>query len=85
VTVLQSQSWRLCSRPCRRSPPPSPAGVVSPQVAGTPRDTDEPKAMDFALLARFRQPVCRGYGLVFTLPDDLRAIYLKLGIDLARG
>jgi peroxiredoxin len=25
------------------------------------------------------------YGLVFTLPDDLREIYLRLGIDLARG
>ena len=25
------------------------------------------------------------YGLVFTLPDDLREIYQKLGIDLARG
>ncbi len=24
-------------------------------------------------------------GLVFTLPDDLRQIYLKFGIDLARG
>jgi peroxiredoxin len=29
--------------------------------------------------------VAEAYGLVFTLPDDLRAIYLKLGIDLARG
>ncbi len=25
------------------------------------------------------------YGLVFTLPEDLRAIYLKFGIDLAKG
>jgi peroxiredoxin len=25
------------------------------------------------------------YGLVFTLPEDLRAIYLKFGIDLATG
>jgi peroxiredoxin len=29
--------------------------------------------------------VAEAYGLVFTLPDDLRAIYLKLGVDLARG
>jgi peroxiredoxin len=29
--------------------------------------------------------VADAYGLVFTLPDDLREIYLKLGIDLARG
>jgi peroxiredoxin len=25
------------------------------------------------------------YGLVVTLPEDLRAIYLKFGIDLAKG
>jgi peroxiredoxin len=29
--------------------------------------------------------VAEAYGLVFTLPDDLQAIYLKFGIDLARG
>jgi peroxiredoxin len=29
--------------------------------------------------------VAEAYGLAFTLPDDLREIYLKFGIDLARG
>ena len=29
--------------------------------------------------------MAEAYGLVFTLPDDLREIYQKLGIDLARG
>ena len=29
--------------------------------------------------------MAEAYGLVFTLPDDLREIYLKFGIDLARG
>jgi peroxiredoxin len=29
--------------------------------------------------------VAEAYGLVFTLPDALREIYLKRGIDLARG
>jgi len=29
--------------------------------------------------------VAEKYGLVFTLPDDLRKIYLGFGIDLARG
>ena len=41
--------------------------------------------MDFALLRDFGNRVAEAYGLVFTLPDDLQAIYLKLGIDLARG
>ena len=29
--------------------------------------------------------MAEAYGLVFTLPDDLREIYLRFGIDLARG
>jgi peroxiredoxin len=29
--------------------------------------------------------VAEAYGLVFTLPEDLQAIYLRLGIDLALG
>jgi peroxiredoxin len=59
--------------------------VISPQVARTPRETEEPKAMDFAMLRDFGNRVAEAYGLVFTLPDDLREIYVKFGIDLARG
>jgi peroxiredoxin len=59
--------------------------VISPQVARTPRETEEPKALGFELLRDFGNRVAEAYGLVFTLPDDLRAIYLKVGIDLARG
>ena len=29
--------------------------------------------------------MAEAYGLAFTLPEDLRAIYVKLGIDLAKG
>ena len=29
--------------------------------------------------------VAARYGLVFRLPDDLKQIYLKLGVDLARA
>jgi peroxiredoxin len=41
--------------------------------------------LSFELLRDFGNRVAEAYGLVFTLPDDLQAIYLKLGIDLARG
>jgi peroxiredoxin len=54
-------------------------------VARTPRETDEPKPLSFTLLRDFGNRVAEAYGLVFTLPDDLREIYLKFGIDLARG
>jgi peroxiredoxin len=54
-------------------------------VARTPRETEEPKPLSFELLRDFGNVVAEAYGLVFTVPDDLRAIYTKFGIDLARG
>ena len=41
--------------------------------------------MPFELLTDFGNKVAEAYGLVFTLPDDLQAIYTKFGIDLAKG
>lgn len=41
--------------------------------------------MPFEMLRDFGNEVAATYGLVFTLPDDLRAIYVKFGIDLAKG
>jgi peroxiredoxin len=37
------------------------------------------------MLRDYGNQVAEKYGLVFTLPEDLRAIYLKFGIDLAKG
>ena len=54
-------------------------------MARTPRETEEPKPLSFEMLRDFGNRVAEAYGLVFTLPDDLRAIYLKFGIDLAQG
>ena len=54
-------------------------------MARTPRETEEPKPLSFELLRDFGNRVAEAYGLAFTLPDDLREIYLKFGIDLARG
>jgi peroxiredoxin len=59
--------------------------VVSPQVTRTPRETAEPKPLTFEVLRDFGNRVADEYGLVFTLPDDVREIYLERGIDLARG
>ena len=59
--------------------------VISPQVARTPRETEEPQPFAFEMLRDFGNQVAEAYGLVFTLPEALRAIYLKIGIDLARG
>jgi peroxiredoxin len=59
--------------------------VVSPQVARTPRETADPTPLTFEGLRDFGNRVAEEYGLVFTLPADVHEIYLKLGIDLARG
>ena len=54
-------------------------------MARTPRETEDPKPLSFEVLRDPGNHVAEAYGLVFTLPEDLRAIYLALGIDLARG
>jgi peroxiredoxin len=41
--------------------------------------------LPFESLRDFGNRIADAYGLVFTLPDDLREIYLKFGIDLAKG
>ena len=48
--------------------------VISPQVARTPRETDEPKPFSFEMLRDFGNRVAEAYGLAFTLPEDLQAI-----------
>jgi peroxiredoxin len=59
--------------------------VVSPQVTRTRRETEEPKPMTFEVLRDLGNRVAEQYGLVFTLPDGLQAIYSKIGIDLPTG
>jgi peroxiredoxin len=59
--------------------------VVSPQVARTPRETDEPRPLTFEVLRDLGNRVAGQYGLVFTLPEELQAIYAKFGIDLPKG
>lgn len=41
--------------------------------------------MPFEMLRDHGNQVAERYGLVFTLPEELRAIYLKFGIDLTKG
>ena len=59
--------------------------MISPQVARTPRETEEPAPLSYEVLRDFGNKVAEAYGLVFTLPDDLQAIYRERGIDLAQG
>ena len=54
-------------------------------MARTPRETQEPRPLTFEVLRDSGNRVAEEYRLVFTLPDHVREIYLKLGIDLALG
>jgi peroxiredoxin len=59
--------------------------VVSPQVARTTRETDEPRPKTYEVLRDLGNRVAEQYGLAFTLPEALQAIYTKFGIDLPKG
>jgi len=59
--------------------------VISPQVERTSREPDGQKPLPFTLLRDRGNVVAARYGLAFTLPEDLRQVYLKFGIDLGRA
>jgi peroxiredoxin len=59
--------------------------VISPQVQRTARESEDQTLLPFAMLRDQGNRVAAQYGLVFTLPDDLRQLYAKFGIDLARA
>lgn len=59
--------------------------VVSPQVERTTREPEDQKPLPFTMLRDQGNRVAATYGLVFRLPDDLKQLYLKFGIDLARA
>ncbi len=59
--------------------------VVSPQLHRTPREREDQPALPFTLLRDAGNRVARAYGLVFSLPEDLRQVYRSWNIDLARA
>ncbi|WP_327294763.1 MULTISPECIES: peroxiredoxin-like family protein [unclassified Streptomyces] len=58
--------------------------AVSPQIPDESLSLTEKHALDFAVLSDIGAFVARSYGLAFDLPDDLAAVYEKLGFDLER-
>src|SRR6266478_9200135 len=54
-------------------------------MARTPRETEEPNPLTYEVLRDLGNRVADQYGLVFTLPEVLQAIYTKFGIDLPKG
>ncbi len=60
--------------------------VISPQLQRTTREADtKHPTLSFELLRDRGNEVAKKFGLVFTLPEDLRQLYLKFGIDLPKA
>lgn len=56
--------------------------AVSPQTAQASRETAERLNLVFPLLIDAGNALAETFGLKWTLPDDLRQLYLGFGIDL---
>jgi peroxiredoxin len=57
--------------------------AITPQMAETSRSLSEKQRISFDLLSDPGNTYAARLGLRFTLPDDLKAVYLGFGNDLA--
>ena len=58
--------------------------VISPQLDKYSKQVIQKNNLTFSVLGDTGNKVATQFGLTFTLPDDLRAVYSNFGIDLAR-
>jgi len=56
--------------------------AVSPQIASGSKDMQTALSLTFPVVSDPGNAVARTYGLVFTVPEYIRPIYEKFGIDL---
>ena len=58
--------------------------AISPQQSEFNREFSEQKKFTFDLLSDPGNQTAGAYGLVYSLPEDLRKIYLQFGIDVPK-
>ncbi|MEU6594154.1 peroxiredoxin-like family protein [Streptomyces sp. NPDC046881] len=58
--------------------------AVSPQIPDESLTLAEKHGLDFDVLSDIGSDTAKQYGLAFDLPDDLAAVYDRLGFDLQR-
>jgi peroxiredoxin len=58
--------------------------AVSPQIPDESLTLSEKHGLAFEVLSDIGSDTAKQYGLAFDLPDDLAAVYDKLGFDLQR-
>ncbi|MGF1493780.1 MAG: peroxiredoxin-like family protein [Microcoleaceae cyanobacterium] len=56
--------------------------AISPQTPDNSLSTTEKNELTFEVLSDVGNKVAREFGLVFSLPEELRPIYVEFGIDL---
>ena len=58
--------------------------VISPEIPSRTADMAAKQSLTFPILWDRENKVAEAFGLAFTLPDDLKAVYLGFGNDLAQ-
>ena len=58
--------------------------VISPQLEKYSKQVAKKNHLTFSVLSDKENRVAADFGLVFSLPDDLRKLYQKFGIDFNR-
>ena len=58
--------------------------VITPQLEAFSKDMRQKLKLGFDILSDRRNQVASQFGLTFSLPEDLKGVYQKFGIDLAR-
>jgi peroxiredoxin len=58
--------------------------VISPQLEKYSKQVSKKNNLTFSVLSDNGNKVASQFGLVFSLPDDLRGLYSNFGIDLER-
>jgi peroxiredoxin len=58
--------------------------VISPQIEKYSKQVAKKHSLTFSVLCDKGNEVASQFGLVYNLPDDLRALYSNFGIDLER-
>lgn len=57
--------------------------MISPELPARVADMAAKQKLTFPILWDEKSAVAEAFGLAFTLPDDLRQVYLSFGNDLA--
>jgi peroxiredoxin len=59
--------------------------VISAETPDISRDLARKQKIAYPIVQDTGLAIARSFGLVFTLPDDLRAVYAGFGIDLPKN